>query len=134
MTITVEKFQDEPVIMATMTDPMNFYQEIPDMFAQILELRDSIQGHSKYYTIIDMTGIKADFSEIVFSLGEARKASQQRRPDLPNQVHLVGSGDLFEMVAKALAQIQYGGYSAPLHANTEEALEAVRVNQSKEKL
>jgi len=78
-----------------------------------------------------MTSIKAGFSDIVFSLGEARKASQKRRPELPTEVHLVGSGELFEMVSKALAQIQYGGYSAPLHANTEEALGAIRADQGK---
>jgi hypothetical protein len=129
MTIVVDKYQDEPIIFATMTEPMNFYQEIPNMFARILELRDSIQGFPNYYTIVDMTGIKADFSEIVFSLGEARKASQKRRPEFPNEVHLVGSGDLFEMVAKALSQFQYGGYTAPLHSNTEEALETIRFSQ-----
>jgi hypothetical protein len=128
MTIIVEKYPDEPIIVATMTPPMSFYQEMPSMFAQILRLRDTIQGHSKYYAVIDMTGIRASFPEILFSLGEARKASQKRRPDLPIGLHLVGSGELFEMVANALSQIQYGGYSAPLHKSIEDALKAVRAD------
>ena len=130
MTITVEKYPDEPIIVATMTAPMSFYQEMPGMFAQILRLRDTIRGCSKYYAIIDMTGIKANFPEILFSLGEARKASQKRRPDLPIGLHLVGSGELFEMVANALSQIQYGGYNAPLHKTIEAALKAVRADMA----
>jgi hypothetical protein len=98
------------------------------MFARILELRDTIQGSSKYYAVISMAGIKAGFSDIVFSLGEARKTSQKRRPDLTVNVHLIGTGDLFEMVANALSQSQYGGYSAPLHTSISDALAAIRAD------
>ncbi len=131
MTIDVEKYPDGPIIVATMKEPMDFYKEIPDMFARILELRDTIQDYPMYFTIVDMTGIKADFSEIVFSLSEARKAIQQRRPEFPNSVHLVGSGRLFELASNALAQAQYGEYSAPLHSTMEDALNVVRADINK---
>ena len=131
MTILVEKYADDPIIVATMAEPMDFYQEIPNMLARILELRDTIQGCPKYYAIIDMTEVKADFSEIVFSLGEMHKVGQKRRPEFPVGLHLVGSGDVFGLVASALAQLQYGGYSAPLHTNTEEALKAIRADMGK---
>ena len=130
MTIIVEKLPDEPIIVATMSEPMDFYNEMPQMFARILELRDTIQGSPKYYCIIVMTGIQVDFGEIVFSLNEVRKTSAKRRPDLPISLHLVGAGDLFEMVANALSQRQYGGYAAPLHFTAEEALAAVRAQIS----
>ena len=127
MTLHIEKLPDAPIIVATLSDPMDFYQEIPQMFARILELRDTLQPvPPKYYPVIVMTGIKAGFTEIVFSLGEARKTSQKRRPDTAASVHLVGAGDLFEMVANALGQRQYGGYAAPLHSSKEEALSAIR--------
>ena len=126
MTVAVEKLQDQPVILASFSEPVNYDKDFPSMFARILELRDTLQGFAKYYTVIDLTGLKPSFSELVFSLGEARKASKQRRADLPNEIHLVGSGDLFEMASKALSQMQYGGYSAPLHASVEEALKAIR--------
>lgn len=131
MTVLVEKRSDGPIVFVAMSEPMDFYKEIPEMFARIFELRDSIQGYSKYYTVIDMTEIKAGFAEIVFSLGEARKASKKRLPDFPVELHLVGSGDLFEMVANALAQIQYGGYAAPLYANVESALDAIHSDMKK---
>ncbi len=133
MTIVVQRCPDEPILVASMEEPMDFYQEIPTMFAQILKLRDTIQGCPKYYVIIDMARIKADFSEIVFCLGEARKASQKRRADFPIGLHLVGGGEIFEMVAHALAQIQYGGYAAPLHATAEEAMKAIQTEIRKTK-
>ena len=129
MTVVVEQYQDHPIIIATISEPVDYRQDIPDMFTRILELRDTLKSYSKYYTIVDVTGIKPNFSELLFSLGEARKASQKRRPEFPNEIHMVGSGELFEMAANALSQIQYGGYTAPLHANVEEALNAIRANR-----
>ena len=129
MTVVVEQYQDQPIIIATISEPVDYRQDIPDMFTCILELRDTLKSYSKYYTIVDVTGIKPNFSELLFSLGEARKASQKRRPEFPNEIHMVGSGELFEMAANALSQIQYGGYTAPLHANVEEALNAIRANR-----
>jgi len=75
-----------------------------------------------------MTGIKPNFSEIVFALNQARQTSKKRRPEFPMVLNLVGSGELFELVANALAQTQYGEYSAPLQTSIEKALEAVRAD------
>ena len=132
MTIVVEKLPDEPIITAIFSEPMNYVAEVPAMFARILEIRDTIQGSPKYYVIISMTGIKAGFTDIVFSLNEARKTGQRRNPAMPVSLHLVGQGDLFEMVASALGQRQYGGYAAPLHMSLDEAFAAVRAEISEQ--
>jgi len=126
MPIHVEKLADEPIIMATYENPIDYYTEMATMFARILALRETITDSPKYYVIIDMTDIHPGFSEIVHSLGEASKASKQRRADLPISLHLVGTGSLFEMIANALGQRQYGGYTAPLHTTLTEALAAIR--------
>lgn len=125
MPIHVEKQPVEPIIVANFTEPVDYYSEIAGMFARILELRDTIQGGHKYYVIVDLCGLKPNFNEIVYSLSEARRASMKRRPDLLVSLHLVGSGTLFEMVANALSQRQYGGYAAPLHLTAAQALEAI---------
>lgn len=125
MTVTVEKLTEEPIIVATFANPMNYYVDVPEMFSKILELRETITGSPKYYIIIDMSAIKANFNEIVFSLGEARKASARRIPTMPASLHLVGAGDIFKMVADALGQGQYGGYKAPLYTSVDRALQVV---------
>ena len=130
MTIQVDKLPKEPIIIAAFINPVDYQTQVPAMFARILELRDAIVDSPRYYVIIDMSHLKPGFGDIVFSLGEARKASMLRRPDIVISLHLVGSGDLFEMVAGALSQMQYGGYGAPLHKSIEEALAAVRAEIS----
>ncbi len=42
MTIIVEKYQDEPIIIATLTEPMDFQQDIPYMFTYF--------GISRFYS------------------------------------------------------------------------------------
>lgn len=126
MTIQVEKLPDEPIIVATFTNPMNYYAELPVMFNRIIELRDTLVGYAKYYVIIDISRVTADFSEIVFALGEVRKASQKRRADLPISLHMVGVGEIVQMIVNAMPQFQYGGYVAPLYSTLEQALEAIR--------
>jgi hypothetical protein len=128
MSITIEKLPDEPIVTVVFKDPVNFYAEVAPAFARIVEIRDNLVGVSKYYMIVDLTGIKPSFGDIVHTLGEARKAGEHRRADLPANMHLVGRGELFEMVANALGQRQYGGYSAPLHRTYEEALSAIRAD------
>lgn len=130
MPITVELLPNEPIIVATMREPIDYNDEVPPMFTQMLELRDTeLAGKfKKYYVVIDMIGIKPSFSEIVFSLNEARKTGQKRLPDLPMSLNLVGAGDLFEMVANALRQTQYGEYKAPLQPTLEKTLEAIRAD------
>ena len=130
MPITVELLPDEPIIVATMREPINYTEETPPMFTQMIELRDKeLAGKfNKYYVIIDMQGIKPSFSEIVFSLNEARKTGANRLPNLSMTLNLVGSGDLFEMVANALGQTQYGEHKAPLQPTLEKALEAIRAD------
>jgi hypothetical protein len=76
MPVAVEKYQDQPIIMASFTEPVDYYKNFHSMFTRILDLRNAIQGAPKYYTIIERTGLKPSFSELVFSLGETRKASQ----------------------------------------------------------
>ena len=128
MPITVEQLPDEPIIVATMREPIDYTKETPPMFARMLAIRDAelVGNFDEYYVVIDMIGIKPNFSEIVFALNEARKTGQQRRPDMPMSLNLVGSGDLFEMVANALAQTQYGEYKAPLQSTLEKSLRAIR--------
>ncbi|MCJ7432003.1 MAG: hypothetical protein MUO77_00805 [Anaerolineales bacterium] len=130
MPITVEKLSGEPIIVATFTEPMNYIAEVPSMFSRILELRDTIEDSLKYWVIIEMSGIKPDFDDVMFSLGEARKASKQRRSDMPISLHMVGTGGLFKMIASAMSQHQYGEYTTPLHLSLSEALDVIRTDIS----
>jgi len=127
MTITVERLPEEPIIIATFVEPMDYHQDTPWMFQQFIELRDTeLEGYSRYYTIINTNGVKSGFSDIVFMLGESRAARQNRREDRPVSLALVGSGGLMEMAAKAMGQSQYGGYGMRLYTSLDTALVDIR--------
>ena len=127
MTITVERMPEEPIIIATFVEPVDFRLETPPMFQQFIELRDTeLEGYSRYYTIIDTNGVKAGFSDIVFTLGETRAAREKRREDRPVTLILVGSGGLMELASKAMGQSQYGGYGMRLFTSLDDALESIR--------
>lgn len=125
MTVTVNKQPDGPIILATFQEPMDWHTEVPAMFAQIFAIRDTFEDCPKYYAIIDVSAVKIGFGEMVSALGEVRAASQKRRPDMPIQLSMVGSGSLIEFAAKAMKQQQYGEYHSPLYSSCEKALEAI---------
>jgi hypothetical protein len=128
MPITVEKLQDEPIILVICQEPINYLQEAPAAFDQILALRDSIHGSSKYYIVFDASMIKIDFSSLVFLMGELNRASEKRRADLPLSVSLVGSGGLIELAAAILQHQQYGDHRPPLFNSVDQALASVRAD------
>ncbi len=128
MTITVSKLPDGPVIIATYQEPMDWHKEVAGMFEQIFVLRDTFEGCPKYYVVIDVSAVKVGFSEMVLALGEVRAASKKRRPDMPIQLSMVGSGTLIEFASKALGQQQYGEYQTPLYTSLDTTLDVIRTD------
>jgi len=127
MPIIVERLPDEPIIIATFHDPIDFKAESARMFQQFIDIRDSeLEGFTHYYTIIHTNGARTGFSDIVLMMGESRIARQQRREDMTISLILVGSGALMEMATKAVGQNQYGNYGMRLFTSLDEALEIVR--------
>ena len=127
MPINVECLPDEPIIIASFVEPIDYREESPWMFQRFVEIRDTdLEGYSRYYTIIDTNGVKVGFSDMVFIMGESRIARQQRREDRPVTLVLVGSGGLMELASKAAGQRQYGSYSMRLFTSLEDALESIR--------
>jgi hypothetical protein len=130
MTISVETLLDGPVILASYQEPMDWHKEIPEMFEQVLALRNTFEGCPKYYLIIDVSAVKVGFGEVVFTLGEVRAASKKRRADMPISLSFVGTGSLVEFTSKAMQQYQYGEYRVPLYTTLDKALDAIRADVS----
>lgn len=129
MTIQVSRLPDEPIITALFEPPMNLHDEIPAMFRQFLELRDTIHHSSVYYVIIDTAtslGNHYTFGDIVYILGEAASASRHKRTGIQPRLMLVGSGPLIELAARAMAQLQYGGHGMRLYTALSDALGTAR--------
>ncbi len=126
MSIHVEKLQNEPIITVTFEEPINYLAEVPEAFDAILMLRGTITGSTRHYVILDISQIKAGFSEIVLALGEEKRASMLGRHDLPLSLAVVGSGFLSEKAATAIERAQVEAYQIPLFASLDQALAAIR--------
>jgi hypothetical protein len=128
MTINIEKLSDGPIIVATYLEPMDWLREVPEMFEQIFNLRDTFEGCPKYYTVIDVSAVKVGFREVVVTLAEVRKASKRRRPDMPISINLIGSGNLVQLASNAMEQRQYGEYRVPLYTSLDKTLDDIRAD------
>jgi hypothetical protein len=56
MPITVEKLPDEPIIILTITKPVDFAQELPPAYDEVAELLQEIEG--PFYRISDFSGMQ----------------------------------------------------------------------------
>lgn len=128
MTVTVNRPTDEPIILITCQKPMDWTQEFHAALEEMVRLRDSLEGCSKYYAIVDVSAVTMGFSEVVLALGEAHEASKKHREDMPVSLSLVGSGGLMELASKAMGQQQYGKYHMPLYTSLDKALEIARAD------
>lgn len=128
MTVTVNKLPDEPVILISCQEPVDWSKEFHAALEELVRLRDSLEGCPKYYAIIDVTAVTMGFSDVVLALGEAHEASKKHRQDMPVSLSLVGSGGLMELASKAMGQQQYGKYHMPLYTSLDKALEIVRAD------
>ena len=127
MTISIERLPEEPIIVATLAEPMNHQEEGPRMFQRLAEIRNTeMVDYSHYYIVIDTNGVKTGFSDIVIMLSEMRNARQRHEGGQPVKVILVGSGQMIELATSAMGQAQYGGYGGRLFTSLGEALDSVR--------
>lgn len=127
MPIDVVRLPDEPIVLVTFAEPLEFRDEIAPMLKRIVELRDTItEPLSRYCIVFDISRYNMTFSDVVFGLGELRSVRDLRRPDMPAHLMVVGAGAVIEMAAKAFAQAQYGAYQSRLFVSLEDALAAAR--------
>ena len=124
MPFTVERLQNEPIIVITWSDPPNAAKDMPESWKEIdRRIRPDESG---VYTISDLRNLTIDFASIVSGM----TLQQEQRPGAANdpRVHsiLVGSGILWEIVSKGAKQFKRAGMELPLFATMEEALAHAR--------
>jgi hypothetical protein len=127
MPVKVEQIPGESIITATVSEPFDPRQDIPAMFAELTQLRLTIQGDVAQ--ILDLTGARVPFSQVMIALAEASSGIRAGRAagiDRPPIMIFVGSGILADLASSAMGQRQYGGVKGHLCASKEEALALAR--------
>lgn len=118
---TVEKLPGEPIAIVTHYPPYKPDQDIVAAEHELAKILAEMQ--EPLFVITDYSGVDVSFNDLVMSLADAssRTEAASVRSDKIRLV-LVGSSDLVELGASALAQEQYGSVQTPFFKSIDEAL------------
>jgi hypothetical protein len=126
MAIIVDKLPDEPIIIATLVDPVELAdsQRGTEFTTQVL---GEIDG--PVYVINDFRHAHIDFSFMVQGLVEALQKTRNKSGSIHDpRIRMVAVTDsgMFKIAVQAAQHVQYGGFDIPLFATLEDALDYVR--------
>jgi hypothetical protein len=104
MVYSAETFLDESILVVTYSQPFDPAVDTQGAMGELLALMQ--KAKPPYYNIADVRKISLTFSDVVNGM-----ATLRQNPNLSDVNFLsVGSGELLELGAKAIAQAQYGGH------------------------
>ena len=108
MTVTVEKLQGEPIVVATFTEPLDAAQDTRTFNREIGILAE--QMDEPIYLVADLTAVDIGFSDAVLGLAEAARGEMAffKNPQLKHVV-LVGLSGFLSTLTNWAKQAQYGG-------------------------
>ncbi len=122
MPATFQRIPQEPIIVITLRNPFNPLTEMGKLAQGFTPIIAEIDG--PVYLVIDATGWKLSFSDLVHALDIQARDGISDDP----RVHtiFVGRGLLASLAAKATAQKQYLGRESKLFESVDEALTHIR--------
>ncbi|MGF1505905.1 MAG: hypothetical protein GYB64_08150 [Chloroflexi bacterium] len=120
MPASVTKLENEPIITARYTSPMDFEHGFDESIGQIRTFAGEID--ERIVLIADVRDLRLGFSEVVRGMGAVLRPGEARLPLDRSLIVIVGMGDLVKLVAHAAGQRQYGGITMRVVATYEEAL------------
>lgn len=119
MTIVVEQLDNEPIIVATIFEPVDMAVDPQKNRDLCNEIARKYKG--KVYRIIDFTHFELTFSQMVMGLAEDIRLSERNIVPL-----VVGNTNLVRLQAEAMKQEQYGGFEAKVFTHVDAAIAYAR--------
>lgn len=123
MTVSVERLQEEPIIVATFTGEI-LVEEVREMYQKSAALAEDIEG--KVYRITDIREATADFPKMLEVVGFASKGEPGTTSDKRFFPMFVGTNELARLFTKAMEQREFGGVKMPFFVSMQDALTFVR--------
>jgi hypothetical protein len=125
MPVSVEKFNDEPILIVTMANPIDIKADIPRMAKDIQQVLDA-QTEPVWYIghVHDLSLSFGDFVQAL-SLSTRGEMAFMRHPMI-REFLVIAEGALVQMAAKALSQGQYGGLTVKMCTDREDAISMAR--------
>ena len=125
MAYTVERLKDEPIVILTVSAPIEDpVQETIDSDAAVHEAGSKIGG--KYYRIANMTGMELTWDQLTWWLSEQKKSRPGSINDTNIVSYLVSDTAMTQQTARFAEQKQYGGQIIKVFATLQDALEEAR--------
>jgi hypothetical protein len=120
MPFRVERLNNKPIITTTWSEPADIAKEMP---ASWKEIDSQIgPGESEIYSITDLRELSISFSSIVSGMALQRGRMAGSASDPRIRSILVGAGVLWQVVSRAVRQVQGASIELPLFSTMEEAL------------
>lgn len=125
MAFTVERIEDEPIVIVRVTNPLgDTVEETRASDKAVADAAADIEG--TYYRITDVTELDITFTEIVYWLAEQKHAAPGSIND-PRLIPLtIGGKDIDYQAIDWAKQEQYGGREIQLFATLDDALAHAR--------
>ena len=126
MPYRVERLEGKrPILIVTWLDPAD---PVEDGLLSAKEIDRLVGKDEAFWNVQDMTNLKINFGMIVkgMSQGNTDIPGAPGDPRCRSTVALIGSGMLWELVAKGTPKMRSGGFGLPIFTSREEALEHIR--------
>ena len=126
MAFTARRLPNEPIIVVTWSPPIEDPgDEVPRMCREVDRL---IGNDKKVWNIQDMREFKVNFSTAVKGMSQVSMDIPGSPRDSRCKNILIGSGVLWDVVAKSAQKMKFGGLDVPIFSSLDEALKHAREN------
>ncbi len=126
MPIQFEPNIRERVIILRYVNPVDPERDVPAAIQALADFGRQVQG--VFYAVTDVREFRLTFDTLTESLDMVRRSLV----GIPVRFAVIGSGNLIELAAQAIAQQQYGGFEmAKVFATEAEALAYCRTELGK---
>jgi hypothetical protein len=128
---TIEKLPDEPIVLVTISSPLDVKHDLPLLAHQLQAVFDAEDG--PLWDITDARDLSLAFGDMVSGMAMMTRGELAvlRDPKL-RRFAIVVSNNLIMIAAKGLGQAQYGAIPMLICETLDEAFELVRaeINES----
>ena len=126
MAWTLERLDNEPIILVTVFPPTSSYEGTIQLLHEIAELATTIPD-GPIYRINDYSAITPTLDDLINVMTlEAKLGLPGSVGDPRTHLIAVGSGELVELGASSFSQDQFGNHNVPLFTSQDDALNYAR--------
>lgn len=128
MPFTVERLLDQPIVIASASDPFDLLEDLPEMMEEAAAAAYEISENP--YIIYDFSLVDdIDFSELAGGFMNMVEGNPGSPSDAESRVLIVGVNEDWDIVEESFRQDNYGKVDIPTFVSVSEALQYIQLNR-----